>query len=268
MSTEMQIALPHDYDARFGVQGLNAEIENLIRQIAAAHEEAAIVLHEINSDLQQTNEVLKRRLATECEQREEAEMKRDNAVRMMEEAQTEVEATSAEIGRMLREVESLNGQIRELEAELRRYKSAAKERDRNIIPGGIKLTSTLPPESEEEKRERSRLDIINKGLSRLGMEPLNLPPLPSTVTETDLAEQSRRVQEAAEADAESFRVVSDDSAEIEVERGEDAVSGDARDVNTPKNQTEIELLMTRMDDMEAWRKRIDAHLFPHRFSER
>lgn len=271
------VALPNDYDTYYGVDGLNAEIQNLLRQVIAAkneqHNEELAGLMETHKQrlvvaetgvtelgercrmLQAENELqaerietLKRMLHEESEMRNDAEKKRDNAVEMANEANEDRDVAVSQRDTAHREVESLKDQVNELEAMIRTFKAANKP------TGGMQLTSTLKPLSEDEikaKRERERLEFINRRLSEKGIEPLSVPPLPSVnedVTEEAFQEQMERVNEAATAAADSFPLAPAQSGDGETEGGAETPSEDASSADTEAAPT----LADRVASLEAW----------------
>lgn len=197
------VVLAHDYDAIWG-PGANDEITSIIQQtkeyaFSLSNDELAKVLdehraasqawaeeragfNEQNAFLKAANdaEASAREAAEAQAQREradritaqeqlaEAEGKRDNAVRLMEEAQAERDKAVAEVS-------GLKNQIDELEAQVAQYKKKASAG----FGGGLKLTSTIKPESDEErqaKAERERVEQLNRSLQRFSVTPLPLPP--------------------------------------------------------------------------------------------
>lgn len=195
-----EIDLPEDYDERWGVTGANDEIRNLLRQVKKymisqhndelaklqeEHKERIRAIEENNSAFIDQIAHLEQRLAetegklfraeaikgTALDQLTDAESKRDNAVALKEEAE-------AERDKLQSENKSLKSQIDELEGMLRTFRSRAS----GGVSGGLVLTSTLPKESEEERKarlERERIEQINRGLARIGSTPLPLPPSPA-----------------------------------------------------------------------------------------
>lgn len=205
------VTLPQDYDALWGVVGANDEITSIIQQVkeydfAVSNDELAKVQDEHRAasqawaderaaltgqlaDLQAANGKLtadkeaaeaqakqdRNDMRTAQEQLVEAELKRDNAVKFMEEAQAEAEQARADRDKALGEVSGLKSQIDELEAQVAQYKKKASAG----FGGGLKLTSTIKPESDEDrqaKAERERVEQLNRGLERFGVTPLPLPP--------------------------------------------------------------------------------------------
>jgi chromosome segregation ATPase len=196
-ATVATVELPQDYDALWGVSGANDEIISLIQQayeqafaagndyIAQIQEEyqakleaaeterqnLAQLVESLQAQLDSTKDALKKAeidRQTSEEAQADAEAKRDNAVALMEEAQ-------AERDKAVSQVNSLKSQIDELENMLRAYKNRSAS---GGVLSGLKLTSTLPVESEEERKarlERERIEQINRGLARLGEAPLPLP---------------------------------------------------------------------------------------------
>lgn len=308
MAAEM--ALPRDYDAYYGVEGINREIMTLLQQvIAAKDEERNALIAELQDEHRQkldamtvaSSELRERAEIAEAEQLalqnrlkeaeqaaaeqasengdlraelQEALMKRDNAVRLMEEAQAAQKKAEGEAQRLRAENESLKSQINELEGMIRTLKST----NRPATIGGLKLTSTLPDISDEElkaRKERERIEGINKLLERRGIPPLELPPLPSAekapesddepVTDEALAEQMQRVDEAAEADRATFPVVHTDAGADTAEAGAGETVADAAEADrTPSSEelmTAFEQRMTALDcrvsELESWRKQVD-----------
>lgn len=197
------VQLPEDYDARWGVEGANDEIRNLISQVkeyafAQHNDELAAVLDEhaarerelqerirvltedavqYESKIEAAGEDLRKERAAKhaaIEGMRDAESKRDNAVTMLQEAQEEAKRQQAQ-------AESFKRQIDELEGMLRTYKS----RQGSGSKGGLVLTSTLKPESDadrEERLKREKLEQLNRQLERHGAAPIPLPPVAGTVT--------------------------------------------------------------------------------------
>ncbi|CAI6073335.1 hypothetical protein [Cohnella sp. JJ-181] len=198
------VSLPQDYDALWGVEGANAEITALLQQVkeydfaisndelatasqAWAEERAALAgqvadLQAANGKLTADKEAAEAQakqdrndMRTAQEQLVEAELKRDNAVKFMEEAQAEAEQARADRDKAVAEVSGLKGQIDELEAQVAQYKKKAGAG----FGGGLKLTSTIKAESDEEKQakaERERVEQLNRSLQRFSVTPLPLPP--------------------------------------------------------------------------------------------
>lgn len=227
---QQSVALPHDYDVRWGVEGANAEIENLLRQVIAVKdaeriaalaeqqegyrqraeeyetaitemriraEEAEVKLEDLETiceKVNEANEAFTTRIYDLELERDDALQKRDNAARMAEEAQVAQKAAEQEAERLRGTVKSLENQINELEAMLQSFKSNKPS------VGGLQLTSTLPALSEDEKarRDRERMEFINRRLSEKfgsAVKPLDVPPLPSAEKASEPAEED--VTEAA-----------------------------------------------------------------------
>jgi chromosome segregation ATPase len=259
-----EIELPHDYDDLWMVTGANGEIRNLIRQVKeqlfAAHNDELVQLrasHRAQMDavtaentalnervqkLEGELEVTKNQLeaaqiaaANAVDRLRDAETKRDNSVRLKEEAEAERDRAQAEAA-------SLKRQIDELEGMMRTYRSQSS----GGYTGGLKLTSTISAESKE--------DELNRILARRGLGPLQPPKRPEEpVTEEDVARQMQVVEEAA-ADAERFpEVVSDDATGAEAAPGAEEVAGDAGEAQPPT-------LEARVTVLEEWRLEISRKL--------
>ncbi|GIO13553.1 hypothetical protein J19TS2_31080 [Cohnella xylanilytica] len=244
------VELPRDYDAYWNATGANDEIRALVQQVkeyafSVSNDEIAKlqedyksklkVLQEVNEALAWDKALVKSALddaEAKAKQAEadklaaldrlaDAESKRDNAVRMMEEAQAERDKAKAEVG-------GLKRQIDELEGMLRTYKSKAS----NGFTGGLKLTSTLPVESEEERQarqERERIEQINKGLARWNVDPLPLPQSPAASQEVaaaaEPAHDDRFSVDSADVDAGGLaegdapaQVAGEDATELTLEQ--------------------------------------------------
>lgn len=293
---KQDISLPQDYDAYFGFDGANNEIRTLLEQAMVAQHEAhnaeIAELQEVNrkraeadaeeieelrelvaasDNLERTIKALREELHDAREEREAALQKRDNAVRIAEEAEEAQAKAEADAERLRSENESLRQQVNELEGMLRTYRVSSKPPSL----GGLQLTSTLPTLSEEEvkeRKERERLETINRNLMRRGLDPLQLPPLPSTestpesaedeVTDEDIAEQMGRVSEAAAADEETFQVVHVDTGADEVAAGAAETVGDAE--SEDRSSSPVEKWMIEIDqrvsELESWRKRANYYL--------
>jgi len=243
MVEQQSVALPHDYDARWSVEGANTEIENLLRQVIAAKDAERIAalaekqeeyrqraeaaeatisemriraeeaeakiedLEKINDKVNETNEALTSMIHDLQLERDDALQKRDNAVRMAEEAQEARKAAEQDAERLRGTVKSLEGQINELEAMLQSFKANKPS------VGGLQLTSTLPALSEDEKarRDREQKEFINRRLSEKfggAVKPLDVPPLPS----------AEKAAEPAEED------VTEDAVKAQMERVEEAAA--------------------------------------------
>lgn len=257
------VELPQDYDTLWGVTGANDEIRALVQQVkeyafSVSNDELAKVQEDYKSKLkvlQEVNEALawEKALAQSAlddaeakakqaeadklaalERLADAESKRDNAVRLMEEAQAERDKAKAEVG-------GLKRQIDELEGMLRTYKSKAA----SGFTGGLKLTSTLPVESEEERQarqERERIEQINKGLARWNVDPLPLPQSPAAAQEVATA--------AEPALDDRFSV---DSADVDAGG---LAEGDA----LVEVAGEAPSLEARVAALEAWKQALESEL--------
>lgn len=244
-----EIDLPEDYDERWGVTGANDEIRNLLRQVKEyafsqhnddfakmqeAHQARVKALEDSKAVLIDQIAVLETRLeereaevtqakfqAMHAEEAlEEAQSKRDNAIRLKEEAEAERDKATGE-------TKNLKSQIDELEGMLRTYRS----RSSSGASVGLVLTSSLPKETEEERKgriERERIEQINRGLARIGSTPLPLPPSPAQVeaatafetTEDDrfhLDKEAHNVGGLVEGDA-GLEVAGEASPELTLER--------------------------------------------------
>lgn len=284
------ITLPRDYDVYH--PGLNQDIQNLLRQVIAAKDaqhaaelseivesykerlsvaetasselaERCRTLTEDRDRLEDKVDALESEVLTARERAAEAEFKRDNAVRIAEEAEVSIAPLRAENDRLKRSEESLKEQINELEGMLRTYKSTKPS-------GGIQLTSILPDVSEEElkaRKERERIEGLNKVLERRGIEPLAVPPLPSvdSVTEEAVNEQMERVAEAAVADADTFPVVSDDTGAEAAESGAEETAVDAGDAGEEADEAlsledQLRNLEHRVSYLERWKESAEVRL--------
>lgn len=260
-----ETVLPYDYDERWGVAGANEEIRNLIQQVkeflfqqhneelAQLRQDHAHRLRELETDLAEKNDLvallqagrdvteeLVKRMeadrATAEERQADAERKRDNAVVQKEEAE-------AERDKAVGEVDSLKRQINELEGMLRTYRS----RNSSGAIGGLVLTSTLKDETEEERKarkERERVEELNRMLARRGSEPLRLPPSPMA-------------QESAAA-VEDGRFHSYEN--VEYVGGLDAgnVDGEVEGQTVEEPGLTLEGLNERLLELEAWKNELEG----------
>lgn len=233
------ILLPEDYDVRFGFLGANDEIRSLIGQVKeylfSQHNDEIAKLQEGHAEYVRTNDADKARLIdlvadrdveilgleesefraganmrTAQEQLIEAEKKRDNAIVAKEDSEAVTEKT-------LNENKSLKGQIDELEGMLRTYRSQAKAG----VTGGLVLTSTLKPESEEERTariDRERIEQINKGLLRNGLTPLPLPTSPAAEETAAAAEELEDERFLTDEDAHDASGLDEADEDLEVAR--------------------------------------------------
>lgn len=226
--------LPTNYNLIFGDTRANQEITNLIaqveKQLIAEHKAELETIFEThrqklaelqsiidigvpeNARLTELVGTLQSQVSTIAAEKKEAELKRDNAVALKEEAETTLR-------RVEQEKSSLSEQIRELEGMLQVYRKKPE------APTGITLTTTLKPETEDEKAvrmEKARVEQINKNLQKYDIAPL--PTKDEIVTSTQL-DDSFRSMAASEA------VVSDEpggvgvsQAAASVEQAEDGAS--------------------------------------------
>jgi chromosome segregation ATPase len=251
------VTLPQDYDSLWGVSGANEEITSLIKQayetaFAAGNDELAKVqeekialaaqVAELQSSLDSVNAQLREAIADKLAAQEaqaDAESKRDNAVKLMEEAQAERNLTTAQ-------VDGLKRQIDELEGMLRTYKSRSSAATFGVGLSGIKFTSTIKPESDEERKareERERIEQINKGLARLGSEPLPLPPSPGSTEAAATVEQPAHDDRfPVDAEAHDAGGLAEGNAPVEV-AGEDA--------------QEL-TLEQKVNELWAWKAKVEA----------
>lgn len=184
-------ALPQDYDAYTGLEGMNDEITALITQVSeqinavylAERESLQVAHRDTLASLQANIDEITGKAAEAAlelvsikEQNYQLSMdltdansKRDAAVNAKEEAE-------AERDRLATENKSLKSQIDELEGIVRTLKKSPAP------SGGLKLTSTLKQETEEERKarlEKQRLETINKNLTeKYGLSPLKFPDAP------------------------------------------------------------------------------------------
>ncbi|MFD2330074.1 hypothetical protein ACFSR7_12550 [Cohnella sp. GCM10020058] len=242
------VELAHDYDAIWG-PGANDEITSIIQQTKeyafslsndelakvqdehrtasqACTEERAALTGQV-ADLQAANTKLtadkeaaeaqakqdRNDMRTAQEQLVEAEKKRDNAVQFMEEAQAETEQARAERDKAMAEVAGLKSQIDELEAQVAQYKKKASAG----FGGGLKLTSTIKQETEEERAARAaqeRSNVIARGLERLGLPPLNAG-LPTIQAPEEYVEAAAAIEETepAATDERFYQAADDEHAD-------------------------------------------------------
>lgn len=238
------VQLPEDYDARWGVEGANDEIRNLISQVkeyafAQHNDELAALLDEHTAherelqDRIQTltedgaqfetkidalyNELAMERAAKHAaiSATQDAESKRDNAVAQLEEAQAEAKRQQAL-------AESYKRQIDELEGMLRTYKS----RQGSGSKGNLVLTSTLKPESDEDREarlKREKLEQLNRQLARRGADPIPVPPAVSFPTAEEPAKQAPAQQEEGKpAEPDSDDRFSEDAVSHDTVEGQPA----------------------------------------------
>lgn len=238
------VQLPEDYDARWGVEGANDEIRNLISQVKeyafaqhndelaalldehAAHERELQVriqtLTEDGAQFEDKIDALNNELAMERAAKHasiaatrDAESKRDNAVSQLEEAQAEAKRQQAQ-------AESYKRQIDELEGMLRTYKS----RQGSGSKGNLVLTSTLKPESDEDREarmKREKLEQLNRQLARRGADPIPVPPAVSFPTSQEPVEQAPVQQEEGKpADTDSDDRFSEDAIQDDTVAGQPA----------------------------------------------
>lgn len=185
-------ALPQDYDAYTGLEGMNDEITALITQVSEqlnavylAERESLQASHRDTLSSLQANidEVTGKaaeaalELVSLKEQNYQLSMdlndasnKRDAAVNAKEEAETERD-------KVVSENRSLKSQIDELEGIVRTLKKSPAP------SGGLKLTSTLKQETDEERKarlEKQRLEVINRNLAeKYNLTPLKMPDEPT-----------------------------------------------------------------------------------------
>lgn len=259
------VQLPEDYDARWGVEGANDEIRNLISQVkeyafAQHNDELAALLDEHTAherelqDRIQTltedgaqfedkidaliNELAMERAAKHAaiSATQDAESKRDNAVAQLEEAQAEAKRQQAQ-------AESYKRQIDELEGMLRTYKS----RQGSGNKGGLVLTSTLKPESDEDREarlKREKLEQLNRQLARHGADPIPLPPavIFPTAEEAPAQQEEGKPAEPDSDDRFSEDTVQDDTVEGKPADGTVALSPEEIDARFAALEGRIERL--------------------------
>ncbi|MFC3797914.1 hypothetical protein [Cohnella sp. GCM10012308] len=280
------ISLPYDYNELWGVTTANAEITNLLQQVkehtfATCNDELAKVqdehraasqawaeeragFNEQNAFLKAANdaEAAAREAAeaqaqrdradriTAQEQLAEAEGKRDNAVRMMEEAQAEAEQARADRDKAQAEVSGLKSQIDELEAQVAQYKKKASAG----FGGGLKLTSTIKQETDEEKQakaDKERIEQLNRSLERFNVSPLPLPPTigtfnpPAEYVEAAAAEET----EPAATDERFYPAADEQHADgLDEEHVGDAAEGAASE--GPTLEAKVAALELRVTALE------------------
>ncbi|MGK9250848.1 hypothetical protein [Paenibacillus humicus] len=265
------VQLPEDYDARWGVTGANDEIRNLISQVkeyafAQHNDELAALLDEHamkERDLQDriqtltedgaqfedkidalNNELAMERAAKHAaiSATQDAESKRDNAVAQLEEAQAEAKRQQAQ-------AESYKRQIDELEGMLRTYKSRQVSGNK----GGLVLTSTLKPESDDDREarlKRERLEQLNRQLARRGADPLPVPPAVSFSTAQEPTEEAPAQQEEGKpADTHSDERFSENAVQ------DDAVEGKPTDGTVALTPAEV---VARLAELEGRVERLEA----------
>jgi hypothetical protein len=254
-----EIQLPEDYDLRWGVVGANEEVRSLLRQIKefqfsqhndelaklqAEHTDRIRLIEESKAELIDQVAALESKLEDSDakviravneklvaqEQLIDVESKRDNAVVAKEEAEADRDKARSE-------VMSLKGQIDELEGMLRTYRS----RTSGGAGGGLVLTSTLKPETEEERiarLEQERLDQLNKSLARIGHAPLQFPTSPA------------EAEAAAATEDERFPVDEDAHDAGRLDEGDKAV----------EVAGEVPSLEARVTELEEWKNSVEERI--------
>lgn len=251
-----EIELPLDYDIVWGVDGANEEIRSLIRQtkeqLFAKHNDELAQQREKHTSSMKTVEAdnadLINRVADLEIRAEQAEVRADKAegeIRYANQQTAEAiikrdasviakEEAEAERDRYIGQVKSLNSQVNELESMLRTYRSQAS----GGYAGGLKLTSNIKAESDEERaarQERERIEAANRALARWGSEPLQLPSNPAHQEVATTAEEPK--EEPFHPDAEEQHADRLDAADDAVE-----VAGEA-----PSLEERLAALEARMD---------------------
>lgn len=264
------ITLQQDYNVIFGDPRANDEIKNLIRQAIEqlhtqhnaelsevhqsyqdklkASEGALNQLNQAHGDLKASYDKLANELGAITTEKQKLEdelkdalAKRDNAASQLQEAQ-------AERDKALKDVESLKGQINELEGMVRTYKKP-------VSVGGLHLTSTLQPETPDERQarlNREEKERINARLIERGIAPLELPDLPvKKATDEEIQQQVEKVQEAAE-EAEQFpSVVQGDGAGQEAQEGARETLANA---DAPLTLEGLEKRVLALEEKVYWQK--------------
>lgn len=279
------ISLPYDYNELWDVTTANAEITNLLQQVkehtfATCNDELAKVMEEHRAasqawaelqasltgqvaELQAANAKLtadkeaaqaqakqdRNDMRTAQEQLVEAEKKRDNAVKFMEEAQADAEQARADRDKAQAEVAGLKSQIDELEAQVAQYKKKASAG----FGGGLKLTSTIKQETEEERKAKEAQalsETIARGLNRLGLPPLSLP-VPVIQAPEEYVEAAATEETEPAATDERFYPAAD---EQHADRLDDEHVGDAEEgaaSEGPTLEAKVTDLVERMTAAET-----------------
>ncbi|MNR93469.1 hypothetical protein D3C72_245260 [compost metagenome] len=262
-------ALPQDYDAYTGLEGMNGEITALITQVSeqlnavylaereslqAAHRDTLASLQANIDEVTGKAAEAALELVSLKEQNYQLSMdlndasnKRDAAVAMKEEAESELD-------RLASESRSLKSQIDELEGIVRTLKKSPAP------SGGLKLTSTLKLETDEERKARlqkQQLEVINRNMSKYGLEPLKMPGEPikeETVT-----------PEALDA---AFQSVAEEQTVVRADGGGEDVQAAPEPLETAGNaEAGLDLKFTtechqaQLKDLAEWRQRVNAVLY-------
>lgn len=211
--------LPTNYNIVFSDSRANEEISGLIAQVEAQligeHKAELEVIYEAHrlklNELQSIidigipeNERLTQLVSTLTAEKLGAESKRDNAVAIKEVA----EAANV---KLLQENKSLNGQIDELEKVIQSYKKP-------IAAFGLSLTTSLKPETDEEKQARltrEKMDLINQNLSRFDVKPLPTKEELVTSTQLDDSFRSLATDQAVASNESTGAGVSEAAAPVE-----------------------------------------------------
>lgn len=254
------IVLPNDYNEVFADPRANQEIINLIRQvkeqlysdhnaelldlhqaytlkIAAAEDKAVLALISVEQLSEQLRLVREdkddayQKLANAVVLKDEAELQSTQAVTLMDEAQVVA-------SKLVHENEALKEQIDELEGLLRTYKKP-------MNTTGLHLTSTLKPETDEERKARAsreQIETINRNLTKRGVDPLPMPVvkvIEQPVTKEQLEDSFRSV-------AANETVAQDNIAGVGVQPA-------AEKVDSARDEEAAITLEARVADLEAWR---------------
>lgn len=227
------IVLPQDYSAVFGDPRANDEITSLIRQtkeqLYAQFNDELLLVH---NGYKERIQVLEQAVSELTERSSESARKLQQLVEVQ-----------AERDKALREVDSLKAQINELEGLLRTYKKPVATK------GGLQLTSSLKPETDEERKarlEKERIEVINRNLIARNLEPLKMPE--SLIQNQTASKEEPPVtdEQLEEARQEAF------PGSVDEPKG-DAVSGDAQPVDEAAlavTRAEYETLAERVTKLE------------------
>lgn len=202
------ITLPDDYDAYTGTPGINDSVKALINQVAeqlnavylaervtlqAAHQESLAVLQAENDELKRQNDSLAGKaadVAVELARFKEdnyqltmdlndANSKRDAAVNAKEEAEAERDKAELDAKLARQETNTKQLEIQRLEGRVSELEKMSLRKNEDISK--IQLTSTLRHETDEERKARldkQRMEVINRNMSKYGLEPLKMPGEP------------------------------------------------------------------------------------------
>jgi chromosome segregation ATPase len=263
-------SLPQDYDAYTGLEGMNDEITALITQVSeqlnavylaereaqqATNREAMAALQAENDELKRQNDGLAGKAADVAldlarfkednyqltMDLNDANSKRDAAVNAKEEAE-------AERDKLASENRSLKGQIDELEGVVRTLKKSPAP------SGGLKLTSTLKLETDEERKarlEKQRLEVINRNLAeKYNLSPLKMPDEPTN--------EETVTPEALDA---AFQSVEEQPAVVRAYEGGSGVQAPSEPLETAGDAeagVTLDSLHKRLQVVEEWKKLFES----------